>query len=588
MSNANIITLFDKAVEIYKNEPAIIFEGKTITYHELENNINKLAELLIHKKIKKGNYVGVCIRKSPELIYAAMAVLKLGAVYVPLAPEYPVSRTDYIIKDAGIDSLIVNSDMRDKFNVKNVICPTEGLSETNVPKIATEIMQHDDLAYAIYTSGTTGKPKGVMIHCGGFLNRIQWQRKYFNVDFKDRILHKAPIGFDISLWEMFLPLVSGASLVISKENGYMDVEYIINLIESTRVTISQFVPSILRILVEYTNTNGSSKLACLRKIVSSGEELTFGLLKAFTQYYPDIKLYNFYGPTETSICVTSCCLNECESKSYVPLGDAIDNMEVFLLDDDNRLIMDSHIKGEICISGIGVGKGYINKPQETEYAFCKHYSREGEVMYRTGDIGYYCDNDLVYVGRKDQTVKIRGNRVDLGEIEVKICEIRQIEAAVVKCFKTEQESQILAAFYKPVNKDSDSLKIQELLTEYLKNELPAYMLPQQYIKVDEFELTSNGKIDREKLKLKEKTSRISVNNGFYPDRDKKAIITELFTKYLNCEISEDDDFFILGGSSLEAIRMIMEINNELNISLKYTDVMLDLTVNGIVNACDSV
>ncbi|AEY64861.1 non-ribosomal peptide synthetase [Clostridium sp. BNL1100] len=586
MSNANLITLFDKAVEIYRNEPAIIFEGKTITYTELENNINKLAELLIHKNIKKGNYVGVCIRKSPELIYAAMAVLKLGAVYVPLAPEYPVARTDYIIKDAGIDSLIADSDMRNKFNVKNVVCPTEDLSETNVPKIATEIMQQDDLAYAIYTSGTTGKPKGVMIHCGGFLNRIQWQRKYFNVDSKDRVLHKAPIGFDISLWEMFLPLVSGAALVISKENGYMDVEYIINLIESTRVTISQFVPSILRILVEYTNTNGNSKLACLRKIVSSGEELTFGLLKAFTQHYPNIKLYNFYGPTEASICVTACCLNECERKSYVPLGDAIDNMEVFLLDDDNRLITDSHIKGEICIGGIGVGKGYINKPQETEYAFCKHYSREGEVMYRTGDIGYYCDNDLVYVGRKDQTVKIRGNRVDLGEIEVKICEIHQIEAAVVKCFKTEQESQILAAFYKPVNKDSDSLKIQELLAGYLKNELPAYMLPQQYIKVDEFELTSNGKIDREKLKLEEKTSRINENNGFYGDKDKKAIIIELFTKYLNCEISEDDDFFILGGSSLEAIRMIMEINNELNISLKYTDVMLDLTVNGIVNACD--
>ena len=588
MSNANIITLFDKAVEMYGNEPAIIFEGKTITYNELEININKLAELLIRKNIKKGNYVGVCLRKSPELIYAAMAVLKLGAVYVPLAPEYPVARTDYIIEDAGIDSLIADSDMRDKFNVKNVICPIEDLSETNVPEIATEIMQHDDLAYAIYTSGTTGKPKGVMIHCGGFLNRIQWQRKYFNVDLKDRILHKAPIGFDISLWEMFLPLVSGAALVISKENGYMDVEYIINLIESTRVTISQFVPSILRILVEYTNTNGSSKLACLRKIVSSGEELTFGLLKSFTQHYPDIKLYNFYGPTEASICVTACCLNECESKSYVPLGDAIDNMEVFLLDDDNRLITDSHIKGEICIGGIGVGKGYINKPQETEYAFCKHYSKEGEVMYRTGDIGYYCDNDLVYVGRKDQTVKIRGNRVDLGEIEVKICEISQIEAAVVKCFKTEQESQILAAFYKPVNKDSDNLKIQELLAGYLKNELPAYMLPQQYIKVDEFELTSNGKIDREKLKLEEKIPLINANNGLNEDKDKKAIIIKLFTKYLNCEISEDDDFFILGGSSLEAIRMIMEINNELNISLKYTDVMLDLTVNGIVNACDSV
>ncbi|MCL2051376.1 MAG: non-ribosomal peptide synthetase [Lachnospiraceae bacterium] len=579
--SSNVISFFDECVKQNNKRPALIWEHEEMSYYELNKAVNNTAHYLLTNGIKKGDLVGVCLPKSMELVSAVLAILKIGAVYVPIVSDYPEQRKKYIVNHANIKIVLTNSKM-DFYGDKALTLLN---NEEEYIEVDTVVMHEDDLAYIFYTSGTTGVPKGAMIHHGGLKNRLLWQRKYFDVKKNDRILFKAPIGFDISLWEILLALISGAALIIAEEKGYKNLNYIIDIIAKNKVTICQFVPSMLQIALDYIRDKGNKEFSSLKKVVSSGEELNVKIFNDFSSLLPHIALYNFYGPTEASICVTACKLNNKSVKNYIPLGKAITNMEVVLLDELKKPIVSNGIKGEIYISGIGVGKGYINNEDETARAFVAHYLDDERVMYKTGDIGFYDNNQMIYLGRNDQTIKIRGNRIDLGEIESKIYEINEIKTAVVKCI-IKNDTQVLVAFYQPYNiLDSLDLVLVEKIKDNLNRKLPRYMLPQIYQKIIKFELTENGKINKDKLLLEGYWPNYGSGNDIA--NDMKGKLNRIFVKYINADINSDQNFFEAGGSSLEAIKLLMEINRKLGGNILFEEAMEDFSIDGIIRLLEN-
>ncbi|SET04738.1 non-ribosomal peptide synthetase [[Clostridium] polysaccharolyticum] len=580
----SIIDAFEQNVRNIGNREAIVYCEKRITYGQLDKMVNDIAARLLRRNAKKGDFIGVYLEKSPDLIAAALAILKIGAVYVPIAHEYPKERLEYIIHDAGLSCILIDEKDNDYQCEKELITVNnkEYSEDVKLPRVEQCKISKDDLAYVIYTSGTTGTPKGVMIHHEGFANRIKWQMDYFDVQYEDKVLMKAPIGFDISLWEMFLPIYSGATCVIAKENGYKDISYLISLIESEKITIAQFVPSILRFIIEISKEPNCSLKNFLKKLVSSGEELNKELVQECLQVLPKTNLYNFYGPTETSICVSACLLNEIKDFTYIPLGDAIRNMNLFLLDEDMQKITEDGVKGEIYITGIGVGKGYINKPEQTRKAFLPSIEDKNKKMYKTGDIGFYYKGNIIYVGRNDQTIKLQGNRIDLGEIEAKIYEQSFVEQTVVKCIQKDNGAKVLVAFLK-LNSDDKEKYVQEIKTS-LKRTLPKYMIPQFFVTDCSFELTANGKIDKTKLTMQFDDASLADDRQQF---ETKEIIRQAFSNVSHLSMSDEDDFFEMGGSSLEAIQILMIINREIQLNLPFGDVVDDFSIKGIASIIGS-
>lgn len=588
MENRNVIDLFEESVLAYPRKIGIINDDKCYYYHEINQKANFLAHRLLKIGAKEGAFVGVLSQKSEYLIFSILAILKIGCVYVPLTPSYPQERMKYIIENSGLSHLIV--DAKNENRVSELSQRLEILSLDSIQKIENNYLSFSDInpvssknrdtVYMFYTSGSTGNPKGVLIHQAGFYNRMVWQKKYFNVFPEDNILFKSPIGFDISMWEIFLPLISGATMIISKEEGYMDVDYLSMLLRKHKITVVQFVPSLLRIFLNKIANENSVEQIKLQRVVSSGEELTQNLVKRFYDVLKNTKLYNFYGPTETSICVTAKELNPIHSQDLITIGTPIQNANVYLLDSQSEIIDKDYEKGELYITGVCVGNGYQKLDEETKKNFLPNFlDNTSSKVYKTGDIAKYVKGELVYVGRKDRTVKISGNRVDLGEIEAKINAIPFIEASAVKAIKR-LSNNLIVVFYKLANELYNLNNYESEIKRHLKLSLPHYMIPQKYIKVKEFKLTYNGKIDHSELSLSEETGNVAFQ---YNTLSNNNFLSNLFKKFTGlATVDFDDDFFEVGGSSIEAIELLEEVNSEFNTAFSFNDMADKLSINEIL------
>ena len=585
--------LFEEQVIKTPDNIALVFQDQTLTYSELNKKSNQLAHYirLTYKdtngnNLKGDTLIALLLDRSIEMIIAILAVLKSGAAYVPISPEFPQQRIDYILKDTKTRILISQSHFKDKLNQLNfnldIIFADKDYLNYPIHNPVSEISSRE-LAYVIYTSGTTGKPKGVMIEHQGLINRIQWMQSIYPLTEKDRVLHKTPYNFDVSVWELLWANWYGAAIVIAKPEGHKDCNYLYEEIVNKKVTIIHFVPSMLDVFLEFLSFN-KKYLQELKTVFCSGEALKPNTVNQFYQFTKNsnIKLYNLYGPTEASIDVS---FSLCQANKKVTIGKPIQNTRLYILD-ENLKPASIGFKGELHIGGAGLARGYLNLPELTQEKFIDNpFATEKDKklgytrLYKTGDLCKWLDNgEIEYIGRNDFQVKVRGYRIELGEIESVISEIKDIQQVCVitkqKTLSNQEQQTILIAYYTSDNNSVDN----EFIKNYIKAKLPSYMLPNAFLQLDRFPLTINGKLDRKALP----EPQFSSKEYIAPLSRLQEQLCNIWQKLLRVKkVGITDNFFELGGNSILAIRASLLISEKLNTFLQVGDIFSFNTVENL-------
>ncbi|NDA89622.1 MAG: amino acid adenylation domain-containing protein [Alphaproteobacteria bacterium] len=578
LKDNNIIGLFESMARNRPNVLAVICDDTHLTYQALNERVNQLAHHLINLGVTSETIVGVFFERSIEMVISLLAILKTGGAYLPLNPDDPISRINYMLADSQSQLLIVQSHLAPKMesaqfcsNIQILNLDETYLNSAKQTNPVTTITRNN-IVYVIYTSGSTGKPKGVMVEHGSLSNRLQWMRSHYNITSEDKILQKTPYGFDVSVWEIFCPLISGAALVIIPSNMHKDVQYLINHIKKHNISIVHFVPSMLKIFLEHV---GKDERFPLRLVIVSGETL---LNSVKEEYYQKLSapLENLYGPTEATIDVTYfSTLSEeyATNNKTVPIGKPITNTQMYILN-SNLIPVDENIPGEIYIGGDGVARGYIRNPALTATTFIANpfsHNSTNPRIYKTGDLAYYSpEGIIVYLGRNDSQVKIAGNRIELTEIEKILNSYSGIKQSVVlvKDLTEYNNSKSLIAFY-----EAEEHFDEEILLDYLKFKLPNYMIPNTLIHIMHFPITTNGKIDRSKLLDYKYITR--NDNYSAPRNEVETKMCNILSELLNIDVKYvgiKDNFLKLGGDSITAIRFVGRLRQIYGIFLNVNDI----------------
>jgi amino acid adenylation domain-containing protein len=547
-TDKTIVELFEEQVVKTPDHIAVAFEEQEWTYSELNEKSNQFAHYLQkHYQIQPDDLVGIKQERSEWMIISILGVLKSGGAYVPIDPKYPQDRIKYIENDTACKVCIEANELN-KFK--------KDQRKYSKKKTAASI-KADNLAYVIYTSGSTGNPKGVLLEHSGVINRLLWMERDLGINDKDVFLQKTPITFDVSVWEVFLPLISGSKLVIAKPDGHKDPVYLECVIKDHEVSVIHFVPSMLSGMLESIQWN---KFKSLRHVVCSGETLTKKLERSFKEKSM-ARLYNYYGPTEASVDVTAIDLTRFPTTgNEVSIGKPVDNTSIYIVNQMNEL-QPIGILGEILIGGIQVARGYLNKEELTKKKFMVSPFKEGERVYKTGDLGRWLpDGNIEFIGRKDNQVKIRGYRIELGEIENALLQHDWInDAAVIVKEDANGDMSLVAYIISEKELNSSTIRME------LSKRLPEYMLPAHYVQLDQLPLTLNGKINKKAL-LDSKGLALSSGEEYLAPRNKiEEQLVELWEEILNKKnIGINDNFFSLGGNSIKIIKMVDTINKTFN------------------------
>jgi amino acid adenylation domain-containing protein len=499
------------------------------------------------------------VERSVEMVVGLLGILKAGAAYVPLDPNYPPERLEYMLRDARCDVLLTQATLKQTFAAK---VPTVIALDGDWQRIA----EHEDsnlgrgstppgsqhLAYVIYTSGSTGMPKGAMNEHGAVVNRLFWMQQSYRLDAQDRVLQKTPFSFDVSVWEFFWTLLTGARLIIARPQGHQDPAYLAELIEETGVTTVHFVPSMLQIFVDQTPPG---RCPSLRRIICSGEELPKGLATRCMERFAHASLYNLYGPTEAAIDVTAWECDLGQPGSRVPIGRPISNLQMYVL--NQRLSpVPIGVAGDLYIGGVGVGRGYVNRPELTAQRFIADpfNAKGGSRLYATGDVGRWRpDGAIEYLGRSDHQVKIRGFRIELGEIEARIRSHACVRDTAVIARDDGGEKRLMA-YVVPLDAAADLPEVTEALRSHLRETLPDYMVPGAFVLLERLPLSPNGKLDRRALPAPG-LNAYSTAEYAAPVGEIEQAVAAIWQELLQVErIGRNDDFFYLGGHSLLAMR----------------------------------
>jgi D-alanine--poly(phosphoribitol) ligase subunit 1 len=505
--DVTIQELFEEQVLLNGSETAVLcdhgksYNGKTyLTYEELNILSNRLARKLRDNGVKADRVVGICVDRSFAMIIGILGILKAGGAYLPLSPHNPEERISYMLSDSSAEILLVQESTLNNVSFDGIVINLEDPDNyQESPDNLTLINGPDNLAYVIYTSGSTGKPKGVMIEHRSLVNRLAWMQNAYPLVEEDVILQKTPYYFDVSVWEIFWWAVTGAKMCFLRPGGEKIPLIIIETIKKYNVSTLHFVPSMLNLFLEYLEGKVESqikKLSSVKRVFSSGETLTVSHVRKFNFIFgqnTDARLINLYGPTEATIDVSyyECPANNNFDK--IPIGKPIDNIKLFIIRDDRLCTIEE--TGELCISGVGLARGYINNIELTDEKFVNNPFLPGERMYKTGDIARWLPGgNIEYLGREDHQVKIRGLRIELGEIESAVREFNNIQDCIVTV-KQYSVNVILIIAYIVWKSDSDS----EGLTNHLRKYLPDYMIPNHFVVLKEIPLLSNGKADRKAL-----------------------------------------------------------------------------------------
>jgi amino acid adenylation domain-containing protein len=606
--------LFEQQVEQTPESIAVAFgEGQQVTYQQINDQANQLAHRLLEEGIGPDRLVGVCMERSLELVGALLAVLKAGGAYVPLDPELPQERFTFLLEDAQVTLLLTQTHLRDRLAAPTLktICVESGISLARFKSRNNPLhwVQPDNLAYVIYTSGSTGKPKGAMNTHDGLRNRLLWMQDTYQLTKKDRVLQKTPFSFDVSVWEFFWPLTTGACLIVARPEGHRDPSYLKRLIAERQVTTLHFVPSMLEAFLWDEPTGDKSlekswaeKGTSLRQVICSGEALTASLqARFFAQVPEEVQLHNLYGPTEAAIDVTFWPCQREQRDSGVPIGRPIANTQIYLLD-GNLQPVPIGVTGELYIGGVGLARGYAKRPERTAERFIPNpfagtspdnigtgpcaWPEPGARLYRTGDLARYLPNGTIeYLGRIDHQVKMRGYRIELGEIEETLRAYPGVQEAVVVLHEESEARQYLVAYV--VARTGESLtavgagqtqvgrdKPQPLhatLRGHLREQLPDYMVPTHVIELPTLPLTPNGKVDRVALGLAPRVDSGEASQKLgqvAPYTPLQELLASIWKDVLHLsEISIHDSFFELGGHSLLATQVVSRIRRAVQIEL---------------------
>ncbi|MGH4032637.1 amino acid adenylation domain-containing protein [Actinomycetota bacterium Odt1-20B] len=537
---------------------ALRFEGASLTYRELHERADRLAHLLRSQGVGPESRVALAVPRSVELVTGLLAVLKTGAAYLPVDPDYPAERIQYLLADARPALLLTTAetavrlptDLAAPLLVLDIDDTADLLAAQPATPLAAPAPHGDHPAYVIYTSGSTGRPKGVQVSHRAIANRLLWMGERYGIGADDRILQKTPSGFDVSVWEFFLPLISGATLVVARPEGHKDPQYLAALIREERVTTAHFVPSMLQVFVQEP---GAAGCTVLRRVICSGEALPEELQNQFLQVLPRVGLYNLYGPTEAAVDVTSW---ECApATGPVPIGRPVWNTRTYVLDAALRPAGPG-AAGELYLAGTQLARGYLGRPGLTAERFVADpFGPPGARMYRTGDLARWTDDGaLVYLGRTDDQVKIRGFRIELGEIEAALTRHPEIAHAAVVVREDSPGDKRLVAYLVPA--EGAGPRTDELRRE-LAGQLPEHMVPAAFVSLPELPVTPNGKLDRKALPAPDLAAATS---GRAPGNPREEIVCGLFAEVLGLpRTGMDDNFFDLGGHSLLATRLVNRV-----------------------------
>jgi len=562
--------LFEEQAARTPDNIAVVYEDSQLTYKELNEKANQLARVLRKKGVKPGNIVGIVVERSIEMIAGIIGILKAGGAYLPIDPEYPVSRKKYILEDSRAGILLTQSHLRynNEFSGEVIELDDEEIYEGQAGNLEL-INKPNDIAYVIYTSGSTGKPKGVMIENKSVVNFMGGMKKEIKFSNTDRVLAVTTICFDIFVLETLLPLVTGATVIVADKRQQEDAGLLNELIEEKEISILQLTPSRLQVIKECINDKKLFKQ--VRSIIIGGETLP-DLLYREIKEKTDARLYNVYGPTETTIWST---IKELKDEK-VTIGKPLANTKIYIMDSNNNL-QAVGVPGEIYLGGGGLARGYLNRPELTAEKFVANPFEPGERLYKTGDIArWLSDGNIEFIGRMDQQVKIRGLRIELGEIESQLLKHEAVKETVVLAKEDKNGSKYLCA-YLVSNRE---LTVKEL-RERLSQQLPEYMIPSYFIQLEKIPLTPNGKIDRKALP--EPDGNIVTGAEYEaPGNETEEKLVEIWQKVLGADrIGINDNFFDLGGHSLKATSMAAKIHKELNVEVPLREVFKKPTIKGL-------
>lgn len=478
---------------------AVVNDSVVLTYDQFHRQTNQAAHFLREKRIQRGDVVALGQDRSLEALIFIYGILKAGGVYLPVATDFPDQRVEYILSNSEAKLLICHTDHRTRFqNFSNVETHSFDLTvlESYSDAEPDVDLSPTDLAYIIYTSGSTGTPKGVMVDHQALSNRIGWMQNHYNFSEHDVFLHKTPLIFDVSLWEVFLWSLSGARVVVLPQKAESFPPAIIHTISNHQVTVAHFIPSMLSVFLEYLAESDHEKLKSLTRLFLSGEAFTPHLLEKFNTTLcrsNGTEITNLYGPTEAAIDVTFFDCPKSVDLSVIPIGRPIENIRTYVLDENQTVVGDGE-KGELCLAGIGLARGYINNKLLTEEKFI-HHSTLQERLYQTGDIVEVLENGMIhYIGRNDDQIKIRGMRIELGEIEGQIYKSNMVDQCCVLLKNKSTINSYIVAFVCFKN-GFDETCLKAVLAVFL----PDYMMPRKIVALPKLPTLFSGKLDQKSL-----------------------------------------------------------------------------------------
>ena len=485
--NSNVKEIFETLVEKEPNNIAVVDGTLDLTYRELNEKANSLANYLMKKGIQKGDIIPVVMNKSLNLIISMFAIIKCGGVYLPVAADYPQERVDYILKNcnAKIALTTTKTNIINDDSVEAILIDNFDFNKYSHKNPEIELTPNDSL-YIIYTSGSTGNPKGARISHRNLVNLVSSFTNLFNgIDEIDNCLSSTNMSFDVSVWEFFITLLNGATLYIYEESSINDIFKYCKAILKYNITLLYIPPNILESVYSILSTY---TYIPINKLLLGVEPIGTATIRKYIALKPNMRIVNGYGPTETTVCATACVVDDHIIKNYrvIPLGKPLHNDKIFILN-KNLSPVPVDVPGEIYVSGDGVGKGYLNNKELNDKAFIELPNLNIKRAYKTGDLAKWNeDGTISFIGRKDFQVKVNGHRIELGEIEACIYQYPNIEKVVVLL----DDSKRIVAYFS----SEKAINVSDLKA-FIQRKLPSYFIPSFFVQVEKFKLTSNGKVD---------------------------------------------------------------------------------------------
>lgn len=556
---SQLVSLIQRQAQLRPDKVALECGEELITYGELEQLITRYANYLIRQGVTKESLVGIYVNRSAKMIVTLLAILKAGGAYVPMDPSHPMERNCYIIEEAELPIIITEKELVQELpEGSKRLCLEDiwnGLSQ-ELPDFQGEQQDLHQRAYVIFTSGSTGKPKGVEVLQDGMMNYLLCVSEKTELDDTAIGLSVVTITFDISISEMFLPLINGGTLVVADNSMVKDGEQLVKLIQKRKINLMGFTPSTAYMLLD-SGWESAQGMTLLIGGEAWNMELAEELLRRGCK-----QLWNMYGPTETTIY---SAMSEIHTNDLrITLGEPLDRTELYVLDEKRKPVKKEQ-EGELYIGGIGVAKGYLHREDLTKERFIQNPFGEGR-LYKTGDLVKKMeDGTIVYLGRMDFQVKIRGYRIELGEIESALQRMESVAQAVVVVRGNDRNAKLCAFVKVKEGEDLNTLEVRE----HLEKLIPSYMIPNVFTFVSEFPMTPNRKVDRKALM--EMMEQEQSHLGYVAPRNEiEETIASLWEELLEVkQVSVLDDFLALGGHSLMANRLLIRMNRAFgtNVSL---------------------